>query len=173
MRIVVILLLLSLFGCQSIKYVPMKTEIIENDSITQNDSVHTDRETIQKDSSNITERTEKSDSTIISDSSVIVVNEQGNVIKMEKYHTKEVYRNKEYERIESKYNELESKHKELQKKYDSLFVEKQKTIDVPYPVEKPLSKWQNLKLQVGGFAISAIVVIILIVVGKIIYKLKK
>lgn len=173
MKWIFIIAVLCLLGCRSIKYVPMKTETIENNSIVKNDSVHTDKETIQKDSSNVTERTEKSDSTIISDSSVIVVNEQGNVIKTEKYRTKEVYRNKDTERIESKYRELESKHKELQQKYDSLFVEKQKTIDVPYPVEKPLSRWQNLKLQVGGFAMSAIVVIILIVVGKIAHKLRK
>lgn len=56
---------------------------------------------------------------------------------------------------------------------DTTYIHKVDSVQVPYPVEKSLSKWQNLKLQVGGFAMSAIVVIILIVVGKIIYKLKK
>lgn len=57
--------------------------------------------------------------------------------------------------------------------HDTISINKIDSIQVPYPVEKPLSKWQNLKLQVGGFAMSAIIVIILIVVGKIVYKLKK
>lgn len=57
--------------------------------------------------------------------------------------------------------------------HDTISINKTDSIQVPYPVEKPLSKWQNLKLQVGGFAMSAIIVIILIVVGKIVYKLKK
>ncbi|MCM1031558.1 MAG: hypothetical protein NC410_09000 [Oscillibacter sp.] len=56
---------------------------------------------------------------------------------------------------------------------DTTYIHKIDSVQVPYPVEKPLSTWQNLKLQVGGFAMSAIVVIILIVVGKIVYKLKK
>lgn len=56
---------------------------------------------------------------------------------------------------------------------DTMYMHKTDSIQVPYPVEKPLSKWKNFKLQVGGFSIAAIIVIILIVVGKIVYKLKK
>ncbi len=57
--------------------------------------------------------------------------------------------------------------------HDTVSINNTDTIQVPYPVEKPLSRWQNLKLQVGGFSIVAIIVVILIVVGKIVYKLKK
>lgn len=56
---------------------------------------------------------------------------------------------------------------------DTAYIHKTDSVQVPYPVEKPLSRWQNLKLQIGGFALSAIVVIIIIVVGKLVYKLKK
>ena len=173
MRVVVIFLLLCLFGCRTINHVPVKTEVVENDSVVSSDSVRANKEVIRNDSSSVSERTEKSDSTIIRDSSVIVVNEQGDVIKTERFNTKEVYRNKEYERIESKYRELELEYKELQVKYDALFFEKQKTIDVPYPVEKPLSRWQNFKLSVGGFAISGIIVLIIVGVGYMVYKIKK
>lgn len=47
------------------------------------------------------------------------------------------------------------------------------TIRVPYPVEKPLTRWQKWKLDLGGFAMAAIVIAVLVVVGRMVYKLKK
>lgn len=56
---------------------------------------------------------------------------------------------------------------------DTVYSEKVDSIRVPYPVEAQLTKWQKFKQNVGGFAIAAIIIIILIVVGRLIYKLKK
>lgn len=56
---------------------------------------------------------------------------------------------------------------------DTVYSEKVDSIRVPYPVEAQLTKWQKFKQSVGGFAIAAIIIIILIVVGRLIYKLKK
>ena len=47
------------------------------------------------------------------------------------------------------------------------------TLAVPYPVEKRLTRWEQFRLDVGGYAIFAVVVTILIAVGYMIYKLKK
>lgn len=47
------------------------------------------------------------------------------------------------------------------------------TIRVPYPVEKPLTRWQKWKLDLGGFAMAAIIITVLVVVGRVVYKLKK
>ena len=47
------------------------------------------------------------------------------------------------------------------------------TLAVPYPVEKELTRWEQFRLDVGGYAIFAVVVTILIAVGYMIYKLKK
>lgn len=58
-------------------------------------------------------------------------------------------------------------------KRDTLYVERTDSVRVPYPVEKKLTRWQSLKLEAGGFAIAAIAVLILIVFGKMVYKLKK
>lgn len=171
--IILLATFMSVAACKSTKYVPVETTETENDSIHASDSVNIQMEIDEKDSSNISEKTEKSDSTIIRDSSVIVVNEQGKVIKEERFHEKEVYRNKEYERKESEYRELKTKYKELQERYDALYHEKQKTRDVPYPVEKPLSRWQNFKLSVGGFAISGVMVLLIVGVVWMVYKLKK
>jgi len=52
----------------------------------------------------------------------------------------------------------------LQAKYDSLFSEKQKVVQVPYPVERELSWWQSVKLQVGEIAIGVNIGLIIIVV---------
>ncbi len=43
------------------------------------------------------------------------------------------------------------------------FSEKQKEIQVPYPVERELSWWQSIKLQVGEIAIGVIIGLIIII----------
>lgn len=57
-------------------------------------------------------------------------------------------------------------------KYDTVATLRSDTINVPYPVECKLSKWEQLKLNVGGWAISIIIIIVLIVMGCMVYKLK-
>lgn len=46
-------------------------------------------------------------------------------------------------------------------------------VQVPYPVEKELAKWQKLCVNVGGWAIGIVIITILVVVGRMVYKLKK
>ena len=56
---------------------------------------------------------------------------------------------------------------------DTLYISKTDTVSVPYPVEKELTKWQSVKVDYGGWAIFLVFVFILIVVGYMIYKLRK
>ena len=56
---------------------------------------------------------------------------------------------------------------------DTLYLAKVDTVGVPYPVEKELTKWQSVKVDYGGWAIALVFVFILIVVGRMVYKLKK
>lgn len=56
---------------------------------------------------------------------------------------------------------------------DTLYLSKTDTLSVPYPVEKQLTKWQQVKVNYGGWAIGIVFVFILIVVGWMVYKLKK
>lgn len=44
---------------------------------------------------------------------------------------------------------------------------------VPYPVEKELTKWQQFRMDFGGWAIAAVIIILLIVFGRFVYKLRK
>ena len=56
---------------------------------------------------------------------------------------------------------------------DTLYLSKTDTLSVPYPVEKELTKWQQVKVNYGGWAMGIVFVFILIVVGVMVYKLKK
>lgn len=58
-------------------------------------------------------------------------------------------------------------------KYDTVAILRSDTVRVPYPVERRLSTWEEVRLNVGGWAIGAVIIFILIVVGIIVYKLKQ
>ena len=56
---------------------------------------------------------------------------------------------------------------------DTLYVTQTDSVRVPYPVEKELTRWQQFRLDVGGWAIAIVIITILVVVGQLVYKLKK
>ena len=43
----------------------------------------------------------------------------------------------------------------------------------PYEVERKLSWWERVRLDLGGYAIAIVIIEILIVVGRFVYKMKK
>lgn len=48
-----------------------------------------------------------------------------------------------------------------------------KEVKVPYPVEKELTRWQQMKLELGGWAFGIIITAALIIVGWLIYRSRK
>ena len=44
------------------------------------------------------------------------------------------------------------------------------SIQVPYPVEKQLTRWQSIKMELGGWAFGVIFIIVLIIMVRIIKK---
>lgn len=56
---------------------------------------------------------------------------------------------------------------------DTLYVTQTDSVQVPYPIEKELTKWETLCINVGGWVIGIVIITILVVVGKMVYKLKK
>lgn len=56
---------------------------------------------------------------------------------------------------------------------DTLYISSRDTVSVPYPVEKELTAWQQTKVNYGGWAMVIVFVFMLVVVGKMVYKLKK
>lgn len=56
---------------------------------------------------------------------------------------------------------------------DTVYRSRVDSIQVPYPVEQQLTRWEQFRLDVGGWAIVTVIIIILIVLGKQIYRLYK
>lgn len=46
------------------------------------------------------------------------------------------------------------------------------SVQVPYPVEKKLSRWQSMKLELGGWAFGIIIAFTLLIAGWLLNKLK-
>lgn len=46
------------------------------------------------------------------------------------------------------------------------------SIPIPYPIEKQLSKWQQFKQDFGGTAMLIVIIIVFIMAGRAVHKLK-
>ncbi len=57
--------------------------------------------------------------------------------------------------------------------HDTLYIERTDTVRVPVPVERKLKKWEQTKMDFGGAAIGATVVVICIAVIWLIKKFRK
>lgn len=121
-----------LAGCSKTVYVPIETVRTEY------------RNSESKDSLRITDKVNVKDSISIRDSIVMVLNENGDVVRTEIWRWRERYLNSD------------AMYKELKVKYDSLLFVRQDSIQVPYLVEKKLSKWNQFKVDYGGFIIGMI-----------------
>ena len=56
---------------------------------------------------------------------------------------------------------------------DTVYINRVDTVRIPYAVEKPLSKWEQAKVDIGGMAIGLVCGLIFIVFGWIVYKVRK
>ena len=56
---------------------------------------------------------------------------------------------------------------------DTVYVSRTDSVQVPYPVEKRLTKWQRFKMDVGGYAVVTIIVMVFAIVGYSLYRIRK
>lgn len=56
---------------------------------------------------------------------------------------------------------------------DTVYVNRTDSVQVPYPVERKLSKWQQFRMDVGGYAVVAVVVLVFAIVGYSLYRIRK
>lgn len=77
----------------------------------------------------------------------IYIREKGDTVWMEKY--KYVYRDKLVR--------------------DTMYVNRTDTIREPYPVERELSRWQSMKMELGGWAFGILLAVVLLIAGKFVY----
>lgn len=83
----------------------------------------------------------------------VYIHSIGDTVWYEKWHTRYV------DRVE------------YQVRTDSFI--KRDSVQVPYPVEKKLTKWQQTKVDWGGWAMLAVVIFIFIIVWLVIKKLQR
>ena len=107
------------------------------------------------------------DSVAIHDSVVIVKNEQGEV----KERLIVRYRDRWHATQDNL--TLQRQLDRYKASNDSLRATRKERIEVPVPVEKKLSRWEKLKMDVGGWAIGAMSTFILASVGYILVWLLK
>lgn len=155
--------MLSLFlcGCSHQTYVPLQSIRTDTVYMARTDSVHI------KDSLVIRQVINVRDSVAIHDSVVIVKDEQGNV----KERIIVRYRDRWHATLDNL--TLQRQIDRYKASNDSLRATKTEYKEDPIPVEKKLSRWQKIKMDVGGWAIGAISTVLLGVVGYIIVWLLK
>lgn len=143
---ILLLFCLILTGCRS-RYIPPPQDSYINirDSVVLRDSV-----VIRNDINKI-------DSVIIKDSTVLVMDTSGNIIRTELYRYKEVNR------------QLTEKYEALQAEYSRLEALKQQVEYVPYPVEKELTWWQKIKLSIG----EILIILVLVLLGNLVIRFVK
>jgi hypothetical protein bacD2_02365 len=56
---------------------------------------------------------------------------------------------------------------------DTSYINLTDTISVPYPVEKELSRWQQMKIELGGWAFGVITAFALVMIGCVVYRLRR
>lgn len=57
--------------------------------------------------------------------------------------------------------------------HDSLYIERHDSIRVPYPVEKPLTKWQQAKMDFGGTAMGGVAIALCFAVVWLVKRFKR
>ncbi len=148
-------------SCSHRTYVPLQSVRTDTVYMARKDSVHIKDSLVVKQVINIR------DSVAIHDSVVIVKNEQGEV----KERLIVRYRDRWHATQDNL--TLQRQLDRYKASNDSLRAVKRDSVSVPVPVEKKLSRWEKIKMDVGGWAIGAMSTFILAVVGYIVVWLLK
>ena len=148
-------------SCSHRTYVPLQSVRTDTVYMARKDSVHIKDSLVVKQVINIR------DSIAIHDSVVIVQDEQGNI----KERLIVRYRDRWHATQDNL--TLQRQIDRYKASNDSLRATRKERIEVPVPVEKKLSRWEKLKMDVGGWAIGAMSTFILASVGYILVWLLK
>ena len=155
------MLVIFLCSCSHKVYVPVESVRTDTLYLSHRHSIHV------KDSIIMHHVINTRDSVAIHDSVVIVQDEQGNI----KERLIVRYRDRWHATQENL--TLQRQLDRYKASNDSLRATRRERIEVPVPVEKKLSRWEKLKMDVGGWAIGAMSTFILAAVGYIVVWLLK
>ena len=152
---------IGMTSCSHRVYVPVQSIRTDTIYMAKKDSVHIKDSLITRQV--ITTR----DSVAIHDSVVIVKDEQGNVKE------RLIVRYRDHWHATEDNLSLQRQIDRYKASNDSLRATKTEYKEVPIPVEKKLSRWQKIKMDVGGWAIGAMSTFLLAIVGYIVIWLLK
>lgn len=135
-----VLICVLLGGCTRKVYVPVENTTVRTDTVT-----HYINGT---DSVTVIERVYESDTRY--DSIAPIVDSLGRVLGYERWHFRE--------RTQKDSREIER----LKSLVDSLKAMKRDSVDrpVPYPVERPLTKWEQTKMDFGGMFLGGLIAVV-------------
>lgn len=148
-------------SCSHRVYVPVQSIRTDTIYMSRKDSVHIKDSLITRQVINIR------DSVAIHDSVVIIKDEQGNIKEKliiryrDRWHATQD--NLTLQRLLAHYKASN----------DILRAIRKERIEVPVPVERKLSRWQKIKMDVGGWAIGAMSTFLLAIIGYIVVWLLK
>ena len=133
--VVGVIIAACLSSCKSVQYVPVETIRTEvkhhHDTVRIQDSIKNDVQTVIREA----------------DTSEIERLNTEYGFKLDKAQKTILILRKELER---------QSHSQQETKSDAAIVEKE--VQVPYPVEKKLTRWQQIKMDAGGVAIALIII---------------
>lgn len=157
--------LASLCGCSQTRYVPVesvRTEYREADTAAIYERLRDFFESMYR-------REVSSDSVVDRSKETVVLKENGDTARHDRERTVYVSSRREKE-LEHKLSQRDSIIDALRLQLASVKVD---SIPVPYPVERPLSRWERAKMDLGGFALGGIAVAVCVAVIWLIIKIRK
>lgn len=137
-----------LSGCTSTKYVPIKTVHTE---YREADTTAIYNRLLRLFESRM-ERETRADSLVDRTKELVVLTETGDTARHDTERI--IYRSTSYEKeLEHKVREQDSIISSLRTQLSSV---KSDSIQVPYPIEKPFTRWQQTKMDFGGMAMGGV-----------------
>lgn len=176
-KLLLLLILIGMMSCRSQQqFVPTESARIDSTShktellIQRVQNLVNEIHVLEHQRDSISSR----DSVSVKDSVILYVNEAGNVI------SKERYRDKIQKSDRANFTDKD-RQIEITRLYIDSLLNAQKTEllamleesnQVPLPVERKLTKWEEVKQEVGGISIGVLIVIVVIAVIWLIKKIK-
>lgn len=154
--IVLIAIFVMLTSCARTNYVPVetiRTEYVTADTTGMYEHLRSFFESMYR-------RESSSDSLIDRTKETVVLKENGDTARHDKERIVYVATHREKE-LEHKIEQQDSIIKALRLQLESV---KSDSIPVPYPVERQLTRWEHIKMDLGGIALIAIAVVLSIAV---------
>lgn len=148
-------------SCSHRVYVPVQSIRTDTIYMSRKDSVHIKDSLITRQVINVR------DSVAIHDSVVIIKDDQGN------FKEKLIVRYRDRWHATEDNLTLQRQIDRYKASNDSLRATKTEYKEVPIPVEKKLSRWEKLKMDVGGWAIGAMSTFLLAIISYIVVWLLK